>query len=65
MDMKMKTYMETYTFDVTYVKPGTFNKLEHGTIEIKSETLPSHDDIVKACKDKYPTAYTYRLLLKD
>lgn len=48
----MKTYMETYTFEVTYVKPGTVNKLEHGTIEIKSETLPSHDDIVKACKDK-------------
>lgn len=32
--MKMKTYMTTYTFEVTYVKPGTFNKLEHGTIEI-------------------------------
>lgn len=55
--------MKTYTFEVTYVKPGTFNKLEHGTIEIKSETLPSHVDIVKACKDKYPTAYTYKLLL--
>lgn len=57
--------MKTYAFEVTYIKPGTFNKLEHGTIEIKSETLPSHDDIVKACKDKYPTAYTYRLLLKN
>lgn len=55
--------MKTYAFEVTYIKPGTFNKLEHGTIEIKSETLPSHADIVKACKDKYPTAYTYKLLL--
>lgn len=57
--------MKTYAFEVTYIKPGTFNKLEHGTIEIKSETLPSHADIVKACKDKYPTAYTYRLLLNN
>lgn len=55
--------MKTYTFEVTYIKPGTFNKLAYGTITIESETLPSHADIIKACKDKYPTAYTYKLLL--
>lgn len=55
--------MKTYKFQVRYVKPGTFSTTEVGTITIESESLPSHADIVKACKDKYPTAYTYKLLL--
>lgn len=54
--------METYTFEVTYIKPGTFSTIEVGTITIESESLPSHEDIVAACKSIYPTAKTYRLI---
>lgn len=54
--------MKTYTFKVTYIKPGTFNKFAYGNITIESETLPSHETIIAECKAKYPTAYTYQLL---
>lgn len=54
--------MKTYKFQVRYVKPGTFSTIEVGTITIESESLPSHEDIVAACKAAYPTAKTYRLI---
>ena len=54
--------MKTYKFQVSYVKPGTFSTIEVGIITIESETLPSHEDIVAACKAAYPTATTYKLL---
>lgn len=54
--------MKTYKFQVRYIKPGTFSTIEVGIITIESESLPSHEDIVAACKSAYPTAKTYKLL---
>lgn len=45
--------MKTLKFEVRYVKPGTFNTLEIGYVIIETEFLPSHEDIVAACKAKY------------